>query len=143
MLTSTVLTDYVHTVVILVIIFVFAFSAYATNEVAGSPGNVWELLVDASRRHPVEGNAEGSCLTMKSKEGAVFYVINIVGTFGTVFLDNGRSHSSQPSLLSLTSDFLGYYNEAIAASPVDALPGYIMGGLSRFAIPWLCATTWG
>jgi Na+/proline symporter len=37
----------------------------------------------------------------------------------------------------------GYYNKAIAASPVDALPGYIMGGLSWFAIPWLAATTMG
>jgi hypothetical protein len=35
------------------------------------------------------------------------------------------------------------YNKAIAASPVDALPGYVMGGLSWFAIPWLCATTMG
>lgn len=37
----------------------------------------------------------------------------------------------------------GYYNKAIAASPVHALPGYIMGGLSWFAIPWLAATTMG
>jgi len=37
----------------------------------------------------------------------------------------------------------GYYNKAIAASPVDALPGYVIGGLSWFAIPWLCATTMG
>jgi len=48
-----------------------------------------------------------------------------VGNFGTVFCDNG------------------YYNKAIAASPVHALPGYILGGLSWFAIPWLCATTMG
>lgn len=47
------------------------------------------------------------------------------GNFGTVFLDNG------------------YYNKAIAASPVHALPGYILGGLSWFAIPWLTATTMG
>lgn len=114
-----------HTVIILVIIFVFAFSAYATNEVAGSPGKVWDLLVAASERHPVEGNAGGSYLTMQSREGAIFFVINIVGNFGTVFLDNG------------------YYNKAIAASPVDALPGYVLGGLSWFAIPWLCATTMG
>jgi Na+/proline symporter len=52
-------------------------------------------------------------------------VINIVGNFGTVFCDNG------------------YYNKAIAASPVHALPGYISGGLSWFAIPWLAATTMG
>ncbi|KAL2414710.1 putative urea active transporter 1 [Exophiala dermatitidis] len=122
---ATFLTDYVHTVIILVIIFVFAFSAYATNDIVGSPGKVWELLVEASKRHPVKGNEEGSYLTMRSREGAIFFVINIVGNFGTVFLDNG------------------YYNKAIAASPVHALPGYVMGGLSWFAIPWLCATTMG
>jgi len=31
----------------------------------------------------------------------------------------------------------------VAASPVDALPGYVIGGLSWFAIPWLCSTTMG
>ena len=122
---ATFLTDYVHTVMILVIIFIFAFTAYATNNIVGSPGKVYDLLVQAAKDHPVSGNAEGSYLTMRSKEGAVFFVINIVGNFGTVFCDNG------------------YYNKAIAASPVHALPGYIMGGLSWFAIPWLAATTMG
>lgn len=54
-----------------------------------------------------------------------FFVINIVGNFGTVFLDNG------------------YYNKAISASPVDALPGYVLGGIAWFAVPWLTATTMG
>jgi Na+/proline symporter len=119
------LTDYAHTVVILAIILTFSFSAYATNDVLGSPGKVYDLLVEAAKKHPVDGNTEGSYLTMRSKEGAVFFVINIVGNFGTVFLDNG------------------YYNKAIAASPVHALPGYVIGGLSWFAIPWLAATTMG
>ncbi|KAF2796137.1 urea active transporter [Melanomma pulvis-pyrius CBS 109.77] len=122
---ATFLTDYAHTVVILVILLMFAFVTYATNEHLGSPGKVFDLLVEAAKAHPVEGNAGGSYLTMRSKEGAIFFVINIVGNFGTVFCDNG------------------YYNKAIAASPVDALPGYIMGGLSWFAIPWLAATTMG
>ncbi|EDU47488.1 Urea active transporter [Pyrenophora tritici-repentis] len=122
---ATFLTDYAHTVVILVILLMFAFTAYATNEHLGSPGKVFDLLVQAAADHPVEGNAGGSYMTMRSKEGAIFFVINIVGNFGTVFCDNG------------------YYNKAIAASPVDALPGYIIGGLSWFAIPWLAATTMG
>lgn len=122
---ATFLTDYAHTVVILIILLLFAFTAYATNENLGSPAKVYDLLVEAAKKHPVEGNAGGSYLTMRSKEGAIFFVINIVGNFGTVFCDNG------------------YYNKAIAASPVDALPGYIMGGLSWFAIPWLAATTMG
>jgi Na+/proline symporter len=124
-LKATLISDYTHGLVVLIIIFLFAFSAYATNENLGSPSAVWDALAEASARHPVDGNKDGSYMTMQSREGAIFFVINIVGNFGTVFLDNG------------------YYNKAIAASPVDALPGYIMGGLSWFAIPWLCATTMG
>ena len=42
-----------------VILFVFAFTAYATNEVLGSPKKVFDLLVKAAETHPVEGNAGG------------------------------------------------------------------------------------
>ncbi|KAF2401751.1 urea active transporter [Trichodelitschia bisporula] len=122
---ATFLTDYAHTVVILVVLLTFAFTTYATNDILGSPGRVYDQLVLAAKRHPVEGNQDGSYLTMRSKEGAIFFVINIVGNFGTVFCDNG------------------YYNKAIAASPVHALPGYVAGGLSWFAIPFLAATTMG
>lgn len=82
---ATFLTDYIHTVVILVIIFIFAFTTYATSDLLGSPGAVWDALQKAAERHPVEGNAGGSYLTMQSREGAIFFVINIVGNFGTVF----------------------------------------------------------
>ncbi|KAH6669534.1 urea active transporter-like protein [Halenospora varia] len=122
---ATFLTDWVHTFILLIIILVFAITTYATSDILGSPKAVFDLLVKAASDHPVEGNAGGSYLTMRSTEGAIFFVINIVGNFGTVFLDNG------------------YYNKAIAASPVHALPGYIMGGISWFAIPWLMATTCG
>ncbi|KAI4131912.1 MAG: hypothetical protein LQ338_000994 [Usnochroma carphineum] len=122
---ATFLTDYIHTVMILIIILIFAFTAYTTNVNLGSPSRVYDLLTQAAKAHPVAGNEQGSYLTMRSKEGAIFFVINIVGNFGTVFMDNG------------------YYNKAIAASPVHALPGYVMGGLSWFAIPWLAATTMG
>ena len=96
----------------MVVLLTFAFTAYATNETLGSPGKVYDLLVKAAKAHPVDGNQDGSYLTMRSREGAIFFVINIVGNFGTVFCDNG------------------YYNKAIAAHPVHALPGYVAGGLS-------------
>ncbi|KAI0848443.1 Na+/solute symporter [Daldinia vernicosa] len=124
-LKATILTDWIHTFILLIIIIIFSLTAYASSDRLGSPSAVYDLLVEAALNHPVEGNAQGSYLTMRSKEGAIFFVINIVGNFGTVFLDNG------------------YYNKAIAASPVHALPGYIIGGLSWFAIPWLTATTMG
>lgn len=111
--------------ILLIIIIIFSLTAYASSDILGSPGAVYDLLLKAAELHPVEGNKDGSYLTMQSREGAIFFVINIAGNFGTVFLDNG------------------YYNKAIAASPVHALPGYILGGLSWFAIPWLTATTMG
>jgi SSS family transporter len=120
---ATFLTDYVHTVAVLLIILYFTFTTYFTSPILGSPSKVYDLLVNASQIHPVEGNIEGSYLTMKSSNGALFFVINIIGNFGTIFLDNG------------------YYNKAIAASPLSALPGYILGGIAWFAIPFLVATT--
>lgn len=77
-------------VMILIIILIFAFSAYTTNVHLGSPAKVYDLLVQAAQNHPVDGNEGSSYLTMRSKEGAIFFVINIVGNFGTVFMDNGK-----------------------------------------------------
>lgn len=122
---ATFLTDYIHTIAIIVIVLTFAFTTYASSPLLGSPGKVWDLVTQAGLEHPVSGNAEGSYLTMKSRSGGIFFVINIVGNFGTVFLDNG------------------YWNKAIASSPAAALPGYIAGGIAWFAIPWLTATTMG
>lgn len=76
---ATFITDYLHTIAIIVIIFMFAFSAYATNENLGSPGKVFDILVEVAKSRPVEGNAEGSYLTMRSKQGGIFFVINLIG----------------------------------------------------------------
>ncbi|KJX92679.1 hypothetical protein TI39_contig5832g00001 [Zymoseptoria brevis] len=122
---ATFITDYFNALVIIIIVFIFAFVVYTTNTILGSPRRVWEILTEIAAERPLEGNAGGSYVTMKSQGGAEFFVINIVGNFATVFLDNG------------------YWNKAISASPVDALPGYIMGGLSWFAISWITATTMG
>lgn len=104
---ATFLTDYVNSLVIIIIIFLFAFTAYATNTTLGSPGEIYDILQDLVKQpgRAVENNAEGSYLTMQSKSGAIFFVINIgiqsvsilvwiradtliVGNFGTVFCDN-------------------------------------------------------
>ncbi|SCU92041.1 LAFA_0F07558g1_1 [Lachancea sp. 'fantastica'] len=122
---ATFLTDYVHTVVIIVIILTFAFTVYATDDTLGSPSKVYDLVRAAAASHPIEGNAGGEYLTMRSKSGGIFFVINLVGNFGTIFLDNG------------------YWNKAISASPASSLPGYVLGGVSWFAIPTLISTSLG
>jgi urea-proton symporter len=59
---------------------------------------------------PVPGNRDGSYLTMISGNGLMFGIINIVGNFGTVFVDQS------------------YWQSAIAARPVSAARGYLLGG---------------
>lgn len=120
-LKSTFLSDYIHTVILVIIIMVFTFSAYATSDLIGSPGAMYDLLVKRAALYPIEGNVGGSALTMHSRTGGIFFVINIIGNFGTVFLDNG------------------YWNKAIAAAPAAAFPGYVLGGLAWFAIPWVAS----
>ena len=59
---------------------------------------------------PVDGNRDGSYLTMLSSGGLMFGIINIVGNFGTVFVDQA------------------YWQSAIAARPASAARGYLLGG---------------
>ncbi|KAM3125677.1 hypothetical protein CJJ07_005093 [Candidozyma auris] len=122
---ATILTDYAHTVAMIIIILVFAFNAFAVSDKLGSPGIIWEKITELAITQPREGNAGGSYLTIKSRSGGIFFVINIVGNFGTVFLDNG------------------YFNKAFASDPAATMPGYVMGGLVWFAIPMFTATTLG
>ena len=73
----------------------------------------------------VSGNNGGSYLTMLSADGLMFGVINIVGNFGTVFVDQS------------------YWQSAIAARPASAARGYMLGGICWFAIPFSLATSLG
>ena len=68
-----------HTTVLFAIIFVFIFTVYGTSEKIGSIGKMHELLTAASKEAPVAGNAQGSYITMRSKNGLIFGVINVIG----------------------------------------------------------------
>ena len=86
---------------------------------------MYEKLVQAAEIRPVEGNAAGAFLTMASAGGLMFGIINIVGNFGTVFVDQA------------------YWQRAIAAQPGSTVKGFLLGGLCWFAIPFTLATTMG
>ncbi|KAJ8464030.1 hypothetical protein ONZ45_g17381 [Pleurotus djamor] len=109
---STLLCDYTHTTVLFAIILVFVFTVYATSDKIGSPARMHELLVAASAANPVDGNAHGSYVTMRSKNGLIFGVINIIGNFATVFQDQA------------------YWQRAIASRPATTVKAYLLGGLA-------------
>jgi len=73
----------------------------------------------------VGGNRRGSYLTMLSSQGLMFGIINIIGNFGTVFVDQS------------------YWQSAIAAKPAVAHKGYLLGGMVWFTIPFALATACG
>ncbi|KAH9950736.1 urea transporter [Amylocystis lapponica] len=122
---ATLLCDYTHTTVLFAIIFTFVYTVYATSSKIGSFREMHALLTKAAAEAPVAGNAGGSYLTMRSKNGLIFGVINVIGNFATVFQDQA------------------YWQRAIASRPATCVKAYLVGGLAWFAIPFMFSTTLG
>ncbi|CAM6043829.1 unnamed protein product [Sphagnum compactum] len=139
-LKATFLASYIHSAVVHVVLVIFVYLVYVASPKLGSPKDVYQKLsavasgsrvcTEPINHHgqacgPVSGNNGGSYLTMLSSGGLVFGIINIVGNFGTVFVDNG------------------YWMSAIAARPSSTHKGYLLGGLVWFAVPFSLATSLG
>lgn len=124
-LKATFMASYIHTAVIMLILLSFVIVVYITDDDLGSPKKVYYNLEDVASLFPVPDNEEGSYVTMLSGGGLMFGIINIVGNFGTVFMDQS------------------YWQSAIAARPSAATKGYLLGGFAWFTIPFALATALG
>jgi SSS family transporter len=124
-LKATFIADYLHTAIIFAVLLIFVTSVYIFSPITGGVQGMFDKLATAAALSPVEGNAGGAYLTMASVGGLIFGIINIVGNFGTVFVDQA------------------YWQRAIAARPSSAVKGYLVGGLAWFSIPFTLATTLG
>ncbi len=124
-LKATFVADYMHTIIIFVTILTFVAAVYLNTDITGGVEGMYHKLVEAAKINPVEGNAAGAFLTMASAGGLMFGIINIVGNFGTVFVDQA------------------YWQRAIAAKPSSTVKGFLLGGACWFAIPFTLATTMG
>ncbi|KAJ5779799.1 Sodium/solute symporter [Penicillium paradoxum] len=114
---ATFLTDYFHTAIIMIIACYFSVKAFSNPQI-GSVGDLFELLQAAAQQHPVSGNQDGTYLTMKSKGAMLFGILHTLGNFGLVIMDTS------------------YFIKAFSASPAAVVPGYTIGGIAYFAIPW-------
>jgi len=124
-LKATFVADYMHTIIIFIVILTFVAAVYINADITGGIEGMYEKLVAAADLRPIEGNAAGAFLTMASIGGLMFGIINIVGNFGTVFVDQA------------------YWQRAIAAQPSSTVKGFLLGGACWFAIPFTLATTMG
>jgi len=133
-LKATFVADYMHTVIIFIVILTFVATVFFISPITGGIEGMYDKLVAAADLRPVleptfvpgePGNAMGAYLTMASAGGLIFGVINIVGNFGTVFVDQA------------------YWQRAIAAQPSSTVKGFLLGGMCWFSIPFTLATTMG
>merc|ERR1719160_1770828 len=88
------------------------------------------ISTSAEKHFEAEGCGEDeicvtSFVTMGSTIGLIFGITNIVGNFGTVFVDQS------------------YWQSAVAAKPRSAVIGFLIGGMVWFAVPFCMATTNG
>lgn len=124
-LKGTVIAEWFNVAIIYIALLIFMFMVYGTFDPIGSPAAVYKRLRVIENWYPVADNMGSSYVTMFSKSGIIFGIINIIGNFGTVFVDQS------------------YWQGAIAAKPSATYRGYLLGGLCWFAIPFTMATTMG
>ena len=128
-LKGTYYASYTHTAVIYIALLIFIWKIYADSDI-GSSNKMRENLICAATRQPAGDtdstwNLNGQYITMRSTGGLMFGIINTVGNFGTVFVDQS------------------YWQGAIACKPSATYLGYLLGGMAWFAIPFSMATALG
>jgi len=145
-LKATFLASYLHTAIIFIVLVVCVYTVYVKElstdlvydglqKTVSYTEDECKAIFFASKDTffkqgeyacgAVPDNEGGSYLTMLSLGGLKFGIINIIGNFGTVFVDQS------------------YWQSAIAAKPASAHKGYLLGGLVWFTIPFALATSLG
>lgn len=145
-LKATFMASYIHTAIIFIILVICVYTVYVKDMSTDMVYDGLQLTVSRSKAEcdaifrsgtksffkagkyacgEVPDNKGGSYLTMMSLGGLKFGIINIVGNFGTVFVDQS------------------YWQSAIAAKPASTHKGYLLGGLVWFTIPFALATSLG
>mmetsp|Transcript_39491 Transcript_39491/g.92273 ORF Transcript_39491/g.92273 Transcript_39491/m.92273 type:complete len:597 (-) Transcript_39491:51-1841(-) len=140
-LRATFLASYVHSsfiyLILVMIIVVVYIKNYSSDIIHGLIQNTSKFTSEQCKSifieyqqgkyacGPVEGNYEGSYLTLLSGNGFLFGLINMIGNLGTVIVDQS------------------YWQSAIAARPNAAAKGFYLGGICWFSIPFSLATALG
>lgn len=135
-LVSIYASSYLHVAISFVIMLIFVWDVHMFADDLGSPSEMFDRLQaiqhqtdqdcidfgydpDEQTCGRVDSNKDGSYLTMESLDGFYFGLINIIGNFGAVFVDQS------------------YWTIAISADRHTVFPGFILGGMLWFAVP-LC-----
>ncbi|KAK6204513.1 urea transport protein [Scheffersomyces amazonensis] len=118
-LKATFLTDFVHTLILLLVLCFLNTSVLTSEQIGGLDG-LYDLLLakDATGERYVEGNYNGSLLTGKSQGALFFGLILTAGNFGLTVLDSS------------------FWQKTFSASPRATVPAYLTASFLIFSNVW-------
>lgn len=122
-LKATFISDWVHTVIIYLILIVSVYTTFCSSSLIGSPGKMWELLKEIQEVFPMSSG--NSYLSFKSRDMVLLSWSVTLGGMSSVLGDPG------------------YSQRAIASDPKSVFLGYTMGGLCWWVIPWALGSSAG
>ncbi|CCH44664.1 putative urea active transporter 3 [Wickerhamomyces ciferrii] len=119
-LKSTFLTDYVHSLILL-IIMTYILTASIQSEHIGGISGLYDKLVtkeNAGELRYIEGNYKGSFLTGKSQGALFFGLIHSIGDMGLTVMDSS------------------FWQKSFSADVKASVPGYLIAGGLIYANVW-------
>lgn len=122
-LKATFVSDWIHTVIIYVILLTTCYTVYCSSSLIGSPGKMYDLLKEVDEVFPSETGQ--SFLSFKDQSMMLLSWSVMIGGLSFVFGDPG------------------YSQRVIASDPTSVFTGYLMGGLCWCIIPMALGSSAG
>lgn len=123
-LKATFLTDFLHTLVALILIIYFTLSIL-TNDAIGGLYGLYDKVVATASANLIPGNYKGSLLTMKSQDAIIWGLDLKFGNLALVVMDTA------------------FWQKSFATEVNATVPGYNLAALAIFGIPWGLGTVIG
>lgn len=123
-LKATFLTDFLHTLVALILIIYFTLSILHHDAISGLYGLYDKVMATASE-NLIPGNYKGSLLTMKSRDAIIWGLDLKFGNLALVVMDTA------------------FWQKSFATEVNATVPGYNLAALAIFGIPWGLGTVIG
>lgn len=123
-LKATFLTDFLHTLVALILIIYFTL-AILTHDAVGGLSGLYDKVVATAADNFIPGNYQGSLLTMKSENSIIWGLDLKFGNLALVIMDTA------------------FWQKSFATEVNATVPGYNLAALAIFGIPWGLGTVIG
>ncbi|CDK29428.1 unnamed protein product [Kuraishia capsulata CBS 1993] len=122
-LKATFISDWIHTVIIYIILLVSCYTIYCSSSLIGSPGKMYDLLIEAQDVFP---SASGKSYVNFHDKSMIMLTWSVcIGGLSSVFGDPG------------------YSQRAIASDSSSVFWGYLMGGICWWIIPFALGSSGG